>query len=114
MKNFSFEPIIVLIIFILIPLANYVLQRMRKRFQPPSSTRHPVPDMGMHRQAAPESMPQSAAYTERAKTPRTTRTMTPSSRRWSRKALFRTRRDVRRTIVAMTILSPCRAYDPPD
>jgi hypothetical protein len=114
MKNFSLEPIVLLVIFILIPLANYVLERMRRRFHPPSSARQPMPDMGMRRQAAPESMPESAAYTERAKAPPPTRTVTPSSRRWSRKALFRTRRDVRRTIVAMTILSPCRAYDPPD
>jgi hypothetical protein len=113
MKNFNFEPIIVLIIFILIPLANYVLARMRRRFEPPSSTRQPMPDMGMRRQAAPESVSQSAAYTERATPPPPTRTMSPSSRRWSRQTLFRTRHDVRRTIVAMTILSPCRAYDPP-
>ena len=30
MREFSFEPIIVLIIFILIPLADYVLERMRR------------------------------------------------------------------------------------
>jgi hypothetical protein len=34
--------------------------------------------------------------------------------RWSRRALFRSKRDVRRAIVAMTILGPCRAYDPPN
>ena len=35
MRNFSFEWIVLLLIFVLIPLANYVLERMRRRFDPP-------------------------------------------------------------------------------
>jgi hypothetical protein len=59
MRNFSFEPIIVLIIFILIPLANYVLERPvrggnrcriwasgGKRLR---QRRHPRPLASMHR-----------------------------------------------------------------
>ena len=113
MRDFSVEPIILLIIFILIPLANYVLERMRRRFQPPSSTRQPMPDMGMRRQAAPASTPASPAPRERAQAAPPNRVLASSRSRWSRKTLFRTRRDVRRTIVAMTVLGPCRAYDPP-
>jgi len=54
MKNFSLEPIIVLIVFILIPLVNYVLERMRRRFEPPKPTLRRIPDTGLRRQAAPE------------------------------------------------------------
>jgi hypothetical protein len=111
MKNFSFEPIILLLIFILIPLANYVLNRMRRQLQPPSSTRQPMTDMGFRRQ--PAATPEPRASRERALAAPPTRTMMPSRRRWSRQALFRTKRDVRRVVVAMTVLGPCRAYDPP-
>ena len=111
MKNFSFEPIVLLLIFILIPLANYVLNRMRRRLQPPGSTRQPIPEMGFRRQ--PAATPASRASRERAQAAPPTKTMMPSRRRWSRQALFRTKRDVRRVIVAMTVLGPCRAYDPP-
>ena len=111
MRDFSLEPIIVLIIFILIPLANYVLERMRRRFEPPNPRRQPMPDMGVRRQAAP--LPAAPANREQAQPAPPDRILTPSPGRWSRKTLFRTRRDVRRVIVAMTVLGPCRAYDPP-
>ena len=113
MRNFSIEPIILLIIFILIPLANYVLERTRRRFEPPTPSRQPMPDMGMRRQAAPVPTPTSSAPRERAQVAPPNRILAPSRSRWSRKTLFRTRRDVRRVIVAMTVLGPCRAYDPP-
>ena len=113
MRNFSIEPIILLIIFILVPLANYALERMRRRFEPRAPSRQPMPDMGMRRQAAPVATPASPAFRERVQTAPPDRILAPSRSRWSRKTLFRTRRDVRRVIVAMTVLGPCRAYDPP-
>ena len=113
MRNFSFEWIVLLLVFVVIPLANYVLGRMRRRFDPPSSSRQPLPDMGFRRQAAPTPTPVSPAPREQARAAAPTGMITPSRRRWSRKTLFRTRRDVRRVIVAMTVLGPCRAYDPP-
>jgi hypothetical protein len=114
MRNFSIEPIVLLIIFILIPLANYVLERMRRRFEPPAPGRQPMPDRGMRRQAAPVTTPASPALRERAQEEAPpNRILPPSRSRWSRKTLFRTRHDVRRVIVAMTVLGPCRAYDPP-
>ena len=112
MRNFSIEPIILLIIFILIPLANYVLERMRRRFEQ-SGPRQPVPDMGFRRQAAPNLTPASPAPRERAQETPPYRVVASSRSRWSRKTLFRSRRDMRRVIVAMTVLGPCRAYDPP-
>jgi hypothetical protein len=115
MRNFSFEPLILLVIFILIPLANYVLERMRRRFEQQKPVRQPLPDMGFRRQAAPAPTPVShAPPRERAPQAPPEPMLTASRRGWSRKTLFRTRREVRRVIVAMTVLGPCRAYDPPD
>lgn len=112
MRDFNFEPIFFLIIFVLIPLANYVLERLRRRFEPPSPTRQPIPDMGARRQAAPT--PASTAPRERTQAAPPNRVVASSRSGWSSQTLFRTRRDVRRVIVTMTVLGPCRAYDPPD
>jgi hypothetical protein len=114
MKNFDLAPIILLIVFVLIPLVNYILNRMGRRFEYPMPTRQRIPDMGMRRQAAPGPSPASAPIREQAQAAPPIARMMPSRRRWSRQTLFRTKRDVRRTIVAMTMLGPCRAYDPPD
>jgi hypothetical protein len=114
MRNISFGQILVLIIFIVLPVANYFLARMRRRFEPPSPIGQPMPDMGLRRQKAAAVTPMmSPAPGERAQAAAPMETRTPAMRRWSRKTLFRTRRDVRRVMVAATILGPCRAYDPP-
>ncbi|MGH7794258.1 MAG: hypothetical protein ACREQ2_05070 [Candidatus Binatia bacterium] len=107
------ETIILLILFILIPLANYVIERMRRRYEPPPPDSRRVPDMGMRRQAAPPP-PAFSARRERAQETPPTIAVQPSRSRRFRQTLFRNKRDVRRTIVAMTILGPCRAYDPPN
>jgi len=108
------ETIILLIIFILIPLANYVLGRMRRRYEPPTPDSRRVPNMGMRRQAAaPAPAPASSTGRERPPAaPPTLVTAPLQPHRRSRRALFRNKRDVRRAIIAMTILGPCRAYDP--
>ena len=106
------ETIVLLIIFILIPLANYVLERMRRRYQPPPSGSGRIPDMGMRRQAAPPAPP-SVAGRERAPDP-TAATVQRSRRHRPGHRLFRNKRDVRRVIIAMTILGPCRTYDRED
>lgn len=113
MRNITFGQVLVLIIFIVLPLANYILGRMRRRFEPPSPAQQPPPDMGLRRREAPAVTPMSPTPGERAQAAAPMETRPPARRRWSRKTLFRTRRDVRRAMVAMTILGPCRAYDPP-
>jgi hypothetical protein len=111
MRNFNVGPIIVLIIFILIPLANYVLGRMRRRFEQPKPAGQRMPDMGLRRQAAPAPTPTSGMPRERAQETPLNAILPSSQSRWSRRTLFRNRRDLRRVIVAMVVLGPCRAAD---
>jgi len=113
MGDFNFGPIILLILFILIPLANYVLKRTQRRFEQPGPTRQPTPDMGVRRRVAPAATLAAAASRERAQAAPSDPIVAFPRGRWSRRSLFRTRRDVRRVIVAMTVLRTCRAYDPP-
>ena len=107
------ETIILLILFIAIPLANYILGQMRRRYEPPAPDSRREPDMGMRRQAAPPP-PASFARRERAQEAPPPIAVQPLRRRGIRQTMFRNKRDLRRTIVAMTILGPCRANDPPD
>jgi hypothetical protein len=107
------ETIILLLLFILVPVANYLIERMRRRYQPPAPDTRRVPDMGMRRQAAPPP-PVSFARLERAHEAPPTVARQPLGRRGFRPTLFRNKRDLRRVVIAMTILGPCRAYDPPD
>ena len=113
MNTLSFEPIIFLLLFILIPLANYVLKRIGQRFESPHPRRS-MPDMGVRRRAAPPAEVSTALREQdHERPPVPTTPARPARRRWSRRTLFRTKSDTRQTIVAMTILGPCRAYDPP-
>jgi hypothetical protein len=107
------ETLILLILFIAIPLANYILGRMRQRYEPPAPDSRRIPDMGLRRQAAPPP-PAAFARRDRAQEALPTIAVQPLRRRGSRQTLFRNKRDLRRTIVAMTILGPCRANNPPD
>jgi hypothetical protein len=104
------EQLLLLVIFILIPLANYVLQRIRRRYQPPPQDRRRMPDMGMRRQAAAPA--QTAGVRKRA--PETGSSDDRAPRRDPGLKLFRNQRDVRSAVIAMTILGPCRAYEPPE
>ena len=113
MRNIGIGPIILLAIFIIIPLARYVLAQMQRRLEQPSPTPQPVPELGLRRQVAPAPMPASSVPRERLQAAPANRALAPSRRRWSRNTLFRSQRDVQRTVVAMTILGTCRAYDPP-
>jgi hypothetical protein len=114
MKALSFEQIFLLILFVLLPLLNILIRRM---------TRHPE-----RRLAEGESTGQVRRRSEPAPRsrplPRATRapeheiqapavSTTVSRRRFSKRVTFETRRDVRRGIITMTILGPCRAFDPP-
>jgi len=113
MRNIGLGPILLLLIFILIPLARYVLAQMRRHLEQPSPTPQPVPELGLHSRVAPAPMPASSVPRERLQAAPAKRALAPSRRQWSRNTLFRTPRDVQRTVVAMTILGTCRAYDPP-
>ena len=108
MTNFSFVPVVIVLLFLLLPVATYVLERVRRRFDPTPPAGQRVPDMGIRRQAAAPILP-SSTQRERA---RPADNAQGSQRRPAKKATFKTPADLRRVIVAMTILGPCRANEP--
>jgi hypothetical protein len=112
LKNVSVEHILILFIFILLPLLNWLLRRLgrRRERQPPqppyipaprqeatvSEPDIPSPQPTRHRIQAREAPPAPAVVRRRG---------------ISTNSLFRTRAEMRRAIILMTILGPCRAVD---
>jgi hypothetical protein len=112
LKNVTVEQILLLIIFVLLPLLNWLLRgvgrrRERQTPQPPympeprhratvSEPRSRAPQPARDRIQAREAPPTPAAVRRRG---------------ISTNSLFRTRAEMRRAIILMTILGPCRAAD---
>jgi hypothetical protein len=115
MRSIGVTQIVLLVLFIVVPIINYILARKererKRRMESRRSATQPV-EVPARRPAqrqstvAPEFVAsRTAAPPQPSVRPRDVR---------SRQALFRTKRDLRRTIIAMTILGPCRADDPPN
>jgi hypothetical protein len=113
LKNVSVEQVLILFIFVLLPLLNWLLRRLGRRRErqaplPPyrpevrrqatvSEPDIPPPEPTQLRVQAQEAAPAPAAV-------RRSRISTSS--------LFRTKAEMRRAIILMSILGPCRAADP--
>lgn len=98
--------LVLLVLFVLLPLANYMLERMRRRYPPPPHETRRMPDMGLRRQPRPQVV-EPATRQRGQEAPRIA--VDRPLARHSGPKLFRNKRDLRRVIIAMTILGPCRA-----
>ncbi len=114
----ALEQLLILVIFILLPLINWALQRSRRgRDSEPQAPRppRPLPEARRARQepTARVAVPQATA--ERLSMPQAT--PPPPADFWRhdlrRRLVPRTRQELRHAIIMMTILGPCRALEPP-
>ena len=105
--------ILLLLFFIALPLLNFLLQRARKRRHHPVPREKPVEQMFYQAQTTlPRATPRAAGDRVHGSPARAV-TPTASNRR-NKRSFLGTTRDARRGIVIMTLLGPCRAFDPPD
>jgi hypothetical protein len=111
MKNLSFGQILLLIVFILVPLINFLMHRARRRLETQTPRDEALAQMRRQAQATPAPAPTPRAARE-VQEPTVTAPL--YRRRFSQRALLENRRDVRRGIIIMTILGPCRTFDPLD
>lgn len=118
MGELNFGQIILVVGFIVVMIIKNVLERARRR------TEDPVPDQTPGEAAAVQTPGRAQATPEPPSTPRAPRgrvhqsqapiVRTPAGESgFIKKSLLRSRRDVQRGIILMTILGPCRAFDPP-
>jgi hypothetical protein len=108
MQDIPLTQLLVLLAFILFPLINWLLQRMQRRYerQPP---RQPPPQPAPRTFTKPLPVEVIASVRERTSPPELREIPPPGRRQTQKRALFRSRRDLRRAIILMTVLGPCRA-----
>lgn len=120
MAELNFGQIIFMVGFIVLLLIRFLRQRTRRRpeDQVPDQMVAEAPPVRLRRQAqAPPAPPPS---TPRASRGRVHESLVPNAGAplgggyFIKKSLLENPRDVRRGIVLMTILGPCRAFDPPE
>jgi hypothetical protein len=112
MQDLPLGPLLFLIAFILLPFINWLLRRMGRRFErelPQEPLRQPAPRTFAKlpsfdpADSAAEEVPLVAAAES-----------SPRPRRQRRNKIFTGRRDLRRAILLMTVLGPCRASNSAD
>ena len=107
--------LIYVLVFAAIVLFQYLIKRFGPQEQPQSPPDEPVPEIPGQEQAIPETSAVSTVSDIRFG-----RSGAPSvstalpRRRFARRSLLGTRRDVQNAIVIATILGPCRAFEAHD
>ena len=116
MENLGLGQILLLILFILVPLINFVMRRVRKSVESETPADEPVLDTPRRAQATPKPPPPTRrASRNEVHASQAPAVATPLSRgRFSKRSLLGNTRDVRRGMILMTILGPCRASDSPE
>ena len=108
MQEIPFTQILVLLAFILFPLINWLLQRMQRRFES-QAPRQPPAQPAPRTFAKPPVTEVMAPSMERMPSVRVPETLVSSRKHFIKSSLFRSRNDLRRAIILMTVLGPCRA-----
>ena len=115
MPDIPFAQLLILIAFILFPLINLLLRRMQRRVET-QTPRDELPRRETPRQRTTSTAPEIIILpTERVRAPDLPESPPPPRiGRSGKRSLFRNRRDLRRAIILMTVLGPCRAAESSD
>lgn len=117
MRNLSFQQIILLLAFILVPLINFIIQRVRRRLEHEIREEESVPQIRRQAKAIPTPAlppaPRASLDQARGSQGPTVSTRTATTSHITKRSLLGAQRDVQRGIIIMTVLGPCRAFDPP-
>lgn len=116
MRDLSFSQLVLLIVFLVLPLGNFVLQQLRRRLEDTTPAEEkPQAEAPGQAQAASAHQPARHASGKRVHELQARMVSTPPSRSYSAKlSLLRTPHDARLGIILMTVLGPCRALDSPE
>lgn len=115
MENLGFGQILLLFLFILAPLINFAMRRIRKSVESETPADKPVLDTHRRARATPKSSPPTPRASRNEVRASQAPTAIPLSRgRFSKRSLLWTTRDARHGIILMTVLGPCRASDSPE
>jgi hypothetical protein len=110
MPDIPFAQLLVVLAFILFPLINSLLRRMQRRFEEQARRRPPAQPAPRTYARAPLEVIASA---EPTRAPHLPETPPPAQSQRRKKLLFKNRHELRRAMIVMTVLAPCRAVDAP-
>lgn len=114
MKDVSLEEILVLLVFVLYPLIQFIVERIRRGAAVPPAGDEPAEPLPQRTEMALMPGPAEAPPDECTPAAQTPPIAPPSPRRHgARRRILGDRQALRRAIVVKTILGPCRADEPP-
>jgi hypothetical protein len=116
MESLGLGQVLLLIAFMLLPLFKSFLQRVRRAAESARPADEPATDTLARAQTTPKSAPPTSRVSRnKVHASQAPTVATPlSGGRFSKRSLLGNTRDVRRGIILMTILGPCRASDSPE
>ena len=113
MDKFSPDQLIYILVFAAIVLLQYLMKRFGPQQQPQSSQDEPpaqIPEAAEETAVASSVSGVATGHFGRTEPP--SDSSAPPRRRFARRSLLGTRREVQNAIVIATILGPCRAFEP--
>lgn len=113
MENMTFDRLLLLLLFILLPVLNWLLgQVLKRRLPQPRSEQQPQPPLPI---VVQRRTPITGKPTQRERTASPPLVAPQRPRRASAlRSLLQRKPEIRRGIILMTVLGPCRALEPPE
>lgn len=114
MRTVSLEQILLLVAFIVLPLLNVLFQRVKRHFETKPPEGVSWPDIAPEVQEIPQLLWEPRTSRKQPHEIREPAVSTSLPRRnVAKKLTLGSRQEIRRGIVLMAVLGPCRAFDPP-
>lgn len=114
MKTVGLEQILLFIAFIALPLLNVLFQRVKRHFEAKPPEGKSRPDIALRAQEIPQLLREPRISRKQLHEIQAPAVFTPLPRRNSAtKLTLGSRQELRRGIVLMAVLGPCRSFDPP-
>lgn len=114
MKTVGLEQILLLIAFIVLPLLNVLFQRIKRHFEATPPEDKSKPGIAPRAQELPQLLREPRKSRKQLNEIQAPAVSTSLPRRHSAtKLTLGSGQEIRRGIVLMAVLGPCRAFDPP-
>ncbi len=116
MKTHSLEQIFILIAVIVLPLLNWLFQLIKRHFEAKPPEGKSRPGIAQRAQEIPQLLREpriSRKQFHEIQAPPVSTSLPRTRRISATKLTLGSRQEIRRGIVLMTVLGPCRAFDPP-
>ena len=112
MQDIPLGQLLILIAFILVPLISTLLERVRRRrFERQAPRQEPPRQPSPRTFVKPPELKLTAPASERVPAREVGKILSPPRRRRRNRINFASRRDLRRAIILMAVLGPCRAVE---